>query len=220
MQNIVLIGASGHAKVIIDIIERAGRYRLVGLLDRNKKPGDTLLGYPVLGVEESLRNWQTVYDIVGGIVAIGDNWIRHIVAQKMRSIDPNFRFVTAIHPSASIGKRASIGAGTVIMAGATVNPDSHIGTHCILNTQSSLDHDCSMANFASLAPGAITGGNVHIGTYSAISLGAKLIHGITVGEHSVVGAGSLVLKDIDPYQIAYGSPAKAIRQREKGERYL
>lgn len=220
MEKIVIIGASGHAKVIIDIVEKEKHFAIVGLLDMSRKPGDTLLGYPILGPEESLPEFQAVFGITGGIVAIGDNWIRNKVVEKMRKIQPNFQFVSAIHPSASIGKNVEMGAGTVVMAGAVINPDSKIGRFCILNTRCSLDHDGKMGNFSSLAPGVITGGNVHIGAFSAVSLGANIIHGIKIGAHSVVGAGATVLEDIPDHAVAYGVPAKVTRERKKGEKYL
>lgn len=220
MEKIVIIGASGHAQVIIDIVEQEGRFSIAGLLDMSRKPGETLLGYPILGPEESLPEWQASFGVTGGIVAIGDNWIRHKVVEKIRKIQPNFQFVTAIHPSASLGKEVKIGEGTVVMAGAVINPCSKIGRFCILNTRCSLDHDGVMEDFSSLAPGVTTGGNVQIGAYSAVSLGANLIHGIKVGKHSLVGAGATVLEDIPDYAVAFGVPAKVMREREKGERYL
>jgi sugar O-acyltransferase (sialic acid O-acetyltransferase NeuD family) len=220
MEKIVIIGASGHAKVIIDLVEKEGRYAIAGLLDMSRKPGDTVLGYPILGPEESLLDWQEPLGIVGGIIAIGDNWIRKKVVDKMRKLQANFRFVTAIHPDASIGKEASFGEGTVVMAGAVVNPASKIGNFCILNTRCSLDHDSAMGDFASLAPGVTAGGNVSIGAYSAISLGANIIHGVSIGSHSVIGAGATVLQDMPDYTVAYGVPAVVVRERQKGEKYL
>lgn len=220
MEKIVIIGASGHAKVIIDIVEREKRFTIAGLLDMSRKAGDALLGYPILGPEESLPEWQEVFGIKGGIVAIGDNWIRKKVVEKIRRIDPNFQFVSSVHPHASIGKNVTIGEGTVVMAGAVINPDSKIGRFCILNTGSSLDHDGKMGDFSSLAPGVTTGGNVEIGAHSAVSLGAHIIHGIRIGAHSVIGAGATVLEDIPDYAVAYGVPARVVREREKGEKYL
>lgn len=220
MEKIVIIGASGHAKVIIDLVEKEGRYAIAGLLDISRKPDETVLGYPILGPEESLADWQEPLGITGGIIAVGDNWIRRKVADNMRKIKADFRFVTAIHPDASIGKEVSLGEGTVVMAGAVVNPVSRIGRFCILNTRCSLDHDSFMGDFASLAPGVTTGGNVSIGAYSAISLGANIIHGVSIGSHSVIGAGATVLEDIPDHTVAYGLPAVVVRERQKGEKYL
>jgi acetyltransferase-like isoleucine patch superfamily enzyme len=106
------------------------------------------------------------------------------------------------------------------MPGSILNSDSKIGEHCIINTKASVDHDCAIEDFVSLAPGVILGGNVTIGQHSAISLGTSVIHFIKIAEHIVIGAGSTVLFDIETQVIAYGTPAKMIRKREIGERYL
>lgn len=124
------------------------------------------------------------------------------------------------HPKASIGEEVSIGVRTVVMAGASISPCSSVGRFCILNPNSSRDHDSVLEDFASLAPGATTGGNRRIGHYSAISIGAILVQGIHIGEHTVVGAGSLVMKPIESFVVAYGTPAKAVRDRKHGDKYL
>jgi acetyltransferase-like isoleucine patch superfamily enzyme len=106
------------------------------------------------------------------------------------------------------------------MAGVSINPCSSIGRFCILNTNSSLDHDSILEDFSSLAPGATTGGNCRIGQYSAVGIGAVVIHGIDVGEHTVIGAGSLVMRSMESFVVAYGSPARVIRHRKQEEKYL
>jgi acetyltransferase-like isoleucine patch superfamily enzyme len=106
------------------------------------------------------------------------------------------------------------------MAGTVVNSDSRIGAHCIFNTKASLDHDCVMDDFSSLAPSVTVGGVVRIGAFSAISLGANIIHGRSIGAHTVIGAGALVWSDMPDHCVAYGVPAKMIRLRAEGEKYL
>jgi len=220
MKNIIIIGSSGHAKVIIDIIEREGKYKIVGLVDRYRNIGEQTLGYEVLGDEEDLPHLIKTHSLSGAIVAIGDNFIRAKVVAQVREICPYLTFVSVIHPESSIAKDVSIGEGTVIMAGAIVNSSCSIGRFCILNTNSSLDHDSVMEDFSSLAPRVTTGGSCRIGGYAAISIGAILIHGIHIGEHTVIGAGSTVLKHLESFKVAYGTPAKVIRERNIGEKYL
>ncbi len=169
MDNIVIIGSSGHAKVIIDIVQQEGKYNIAGLLDRYRKVDEQTLGYRVLGKEEDLPELMNVHCCKGAIVAIGDNFIRSKVASRVREICPDLPFVCAIHPKASIATDVSIGEGTVIMAGVCINPCSSVGRFCILNTNSSLDHDSTMEDFASLAPGATTGGNTKSGLYTPLT---------------------------------------------------
>lgn len=220
MDNIVLMGSSGHAKVIIDIVEKEGRYGIVGLIDSFRSVGETTLGYRVLGAELDLPRLVVEYNLGGIIIAIGDNSVRAHAASRVADLCPDLPFVSAVHPNTQIGKDATIGAGTVVMAGAVVNPCCHVGRLCIVNTKASLDHDSVMGDFSSLAPGVTTGGNCRIGRYSAVSIGATLRHGITVGEHCVIGGASFVLKDVESFSVAYGTPARRIRDRQKGDRYL
>jgi sugar O-acyltransferase (sialic acid O-acetyltransferase NeuD family) len=218
MKPIVLIGAGGHAKVVMDIIEKSGVYRIQGLIDQQKPKGTQVYGYEVLGDESILPALQA--EIYGGIVAIGDNWARSRMVSTIQSMAPGFTFITAIHPSAEIARGALIGEGSVVMAGAIVNSDTSIGKHCIVNTKASVDHDCTMGDFSTLAPRATTGAHVTLGDYSVISLGANVVHSIDIGEHTVIGAGATVLSRIESYVVAYGVPAKVIRKRVAGERYL
>ena len=220
MLNIVIVGSSGHAKVVVDIVEKQGHARIAGLIDSFRNIGETTLDYRVLGSEASLPRLAAELGLDGCIIAIGDNGDRAHIAGKVIALCPQMRFVTAIHPAASIGKGVSIGDGTVIMAGAAVNPGCSIGRLCIINTHASLDHDCVMGEFSSLAPGVTTGGNCHIGTHAAVGIGAILRHGVSIGENSVVGAGSTVLKAVGDGIVVYGTPARKIRNRLPGERYL
>jgi sugar O-acyltransferase (sialic acid O-acetyltransferase NeuD family) len=215
MADIIIYGASGHAKVIIDIIEQAGFHKIIGLVDDTGSVNN-LMGYLVardMGVylEQGIR---------AGIVAIGDNWQRCRISTKILSMCKNFEFVTAIHPSVNITRDVIIGDGTVVMSGCNINTCSQIGSQCILNTGSNIDHDCSINDFASIAPGATLGGNVVIGEYSAVGLGASVIQKIVIGPNAVIGAGSVVIKDIPSKCVAFGNPCKFVRRRDVDESYL
>ncbi|MDQ0194113.1 acetyltransferase [Paenibacillus wynnii] len=218
MEKIIVFGAGGHAKAVIDVIEKAGLYEIIGILDSYKAPGSMIYGYEVLGDEQVVFNLGS--QIYGGIIAIGDNWRRSQLVDHMTSLHPEFNFISAVHPSATLAKGTVIGQGCVIMAGAIIGSDTNIGDHCILYSQASVDHDSTLGNFVTFAPHTATGGNVHIGDYSVISIGANIIHSTVIGEHTVIGAGSTVLTDISGYCVAYGTPARIVRARQLGERYL
>lgn len=219
-QPLVIFGASGHAKVILDIAEKQGSWNILGLLDSYRPKGFELLGYSVLGGTEALADLLAAHPDLQVFIAIGDNHNRERIAIELRASYPFIRFATLIHPGAHVARVVSIGEGTVIMPGAVVNNDSRIGEFVIINTNACVEHDGNMEDFSSLAQSVTLGGNCHIGRSSAIAIGATLKHGIQIGEHTVVGAGSLVLENIEPYSVAYGTPAKKVRSREKGERYL
>jgi sugar O-acyltransferase (sialic acid O-acetyltransferase NeuD family) len=214
-----VVGASGHGKVIIDIIEKQGRYTIVGLIDDSKDPGSKLMGYEVLGPQNEITNLVARGRISGGIVAIGHNWVRHQVVESIRDRVPGFCFINAIHPSARIAREVRIGVGVALMAGVSVNPGTRIGDFCYINTNASVDHDNTLGDFSCLQPNAATGGNVRIGAFSTLAMGANVIHGMNIGEHTIVGAGSTVLTDVPDLVVAFGSPSRVIRSRKPEDSY-
>lgn len=220
MKKVLIIGASGHAKVVIDILEKCGEYSIAGLIDTYKPVGEMISGYRILGTENDLPEITAAHDIYGGIITIGDNYTRLKMYEKILSIMPDFLFIKAIHPSVIIGKDVVIGDGTVLIAGSIVNSDSKVGKCAIINTKASLGHDCVMGDFTSLAPGVTVGGNTSIGFCTAVSLGANIIQNIKIGDHVIVGAGATVINHIDNNLLVYGCPAKVIRPVAPGEKYL
>lgn len=220
MKNIVIFGASGHGSVVLDCIEREGKHKVIGFMDSFKKKGIRLNGYTILGSEFDLPLLMEKYNITGGIVAIGDNWIRKSLVERIAKVAPDFEYIYSVHPKAVIGKDVQIGKGTVVLPGAVVESNASIGDFCIVNTNASVGHDGQMGNYSSLAPKCCTGGHLILGRFSAICLGANVIDNITISEHTVVGAGSLVVGNIDSYSVAYGAPARKVRSRSAGEPYM
>jgi sugar O-acyltransferase (sialic acid O-acetyltransferase NeuD family) len=218
---ILLFGASGHAKVALDILRKQDLYIPLGVVVAawDGMPA-TILGLPVLGTDRNLHAIAEAHGVRMGLVAAGDNFARERIVSTIRTMLPDFTFATAIHPSAQVGEDVVIGDGTVVMAGAVINSATRIGQFCIVNSQASVDHDNVLEDFASLAPGVVTGGNVTVRRGAAIGLGASISHAVEIGEHSVVGAGAVVLRAIPPRCIAFGVPARVTRTREPGEPYL
>ncbi len=190
-----LYGASGHAKVIIDLLEECG-IKIEGLIDDNKKLS-CVNGYNVI---------HEFHDNAPLIISIGSNRIRKILACKLQSI-----YGTAIHPKAIVSKRAKIQEGTVVMAGSIIQSDSAIGRHCIINTGASVDHECIIEDYVHLSPHTTLCGNVHIGEGSWIGAGSTVIQGINIGKWCVIGAGSIVSKDIPDGTLYVGNRQNILR---------
>lgn len=208
-EKIFVFGASGHAKVVIDVIERQGLYDIVFLVDDDPAlKGTHFYGYPVIGGKQELLEARV--QICGGIVAIGSNRARIAVAQWLS--DSGFPLVSAIHPFAQLGRGSTVAVGTVIMAGAVINSDTHIGRNVIVNTRASIDHDCIIGDGVHIAPGATLCGTVSVGTGSFICAGATVIPNLTIGNNVIVGAGSTVISNVPDKVIAVGSPAKNMKQ--------
>ncbi|KSA12408.1 acetyltransferase [Maribacter dokdonensis] len=220
MHNVIIFGASGHGSVVLDCLEKEGEYNVIGFVDSYRVKGTIVNGYQVLGSEYDLPFLINRFNVRGGVVAIGDNWTRKLVVDKISKIAPNFNFINTIHPSAKIGKDVLMGCGNVIMPGAIINSNSLIHDFCILNSNSILEHDSVMESYASLAPSSCCGGNVFLGKFSSICLGASLVNGIEIGQHTVIGAGALVVDHFGDNVMAYGSPARIVRKRSVGEPYL
>ena len=220
MENIVLFGAGLHTNYCIDIIKKEGKYNVIGIIDCFKDIGIELFGYKVIGRQEQLKELIVKYHIDGGIITIGDNWSRKIVYDCIKNQVPNFKFVNAIHPSTIIGMNVEFGTGIVIMAGCIINPNAIVGNFCFFATGAHLEHDSKIGDFASISAGSITGGKVNIGKYSAVTLGVVIMDRLSIGENTVVGSGSLVTKDLPDNVLAYGNPARIIRTRKLGEKFL
>lgn len=220
MENIVLFGGGLHAHVCVDIIEKQAKYKIIGIIDSLIEIGSIKYGYPVIGRQEELIELKRKYDFSLGFVAIGDNFDRYYVRNQVLELIPDFKFINAIHPSAVIGRNVELGVGIAIAAGVIINPNSAIKDFCILNTGALLEHDCYMGEFSHLSVGSVTGGKTSIGKFSAVTVGVTIIDRITIGENTVVGSGSVVIKDLPGNVVAFGCPAKVIRKREPGEKFL
>lgn len=218
--EVVIFGASGHAKVTIDILEKSGGFKIIGLLDSNKPAGLDVLGYKVLGGLDYVSTLLKEIHDLKFFIAIGDNWLRYQVFEQLLGAHPQIEFVNAIHPASTIGRNVEMGKGIMVMAGSIVNADTFLGDFTIVNTKSSVGHDSRLQKFSSLAPNTTLGGNVDVGEFSAVSLSASIINGKKVGEHTIIGAGSLLLEDADAFSVYYGIPSKFVRPRERGDNYL
>ena len=191
-----LYGASGHAKVIIDIL-RANQIEINGLVDDNPNVQE-LLGIPVLHQSNGLSLF---------IISIGNNQIRKKIAEQLKT-----SFGKAIHPSAIISPNSMIDEGTVVMQGAIVQSCATIGKHCIINTGASVDHECVIEDYVHISPHATLCGNVHVGEGSWVAAGSVVLPGVKIGKWSVIGAGSVVAKDIPDGVLAVGNRCKVLKK--------
>lgn len=219
-ENLVLFGGGHQVTYTIDIIEKEGKYNIIGIIDSKADIGQIIFGYPVIGRQNELNTLIEKHAIDCGLITIGDNWSRKIVCDDIIRQCSNFRFANAIHPSVIIGSNAVLGKGVVAMAGCIINTNATIGDFCFFATGAQIEHDCIIDDYASISAGTITGGKVHIGKFSAVTLGVTIVDRVSIGENSVIGSGSLVTGNIPANVLAYGSPAKVIRAREQGEKFL
>lgn len=193
-----LFGASGHAKVILDIL-KSNNINVECLIDDNNLIFE-LSGLMVI---------HNRVDLNPIIISVGDNSARKSIANRLKG-----PFGTAVHTSAIISNTASIGCGTVIMHGAIIQAETQIGEHCIVNTAASIDHECKIADFVHISPHATLCGNVCVGEGAWVGAGSVIIPGVKIGKWCVIGAGAVVVKDIPDGCTAVGAPAKIIKIKE------
>lgn len=190
-----LYGASGHAKVIISILETLNKK--INTIYDDRAPF-SLLNYSVLPFDK---------DFTGEfIISVGNNRTRRKLAKRLKI----GTFATIIHPSAVIDKRVEIAHGTVIMAGVAINVDTKIGKHSIINTSATIDHDCEIGIYTHISPNATLCGHVKIGKGSQVGAGAVVLPNISIGEWCIIGAGAVVTKDVPDRTTVVGNPAKIL----------
>ena len=197
----IIIGAGGHGVVVADILKKR-RYQILGFLDDGIESGTQIFGSTILGKISDCINYPEATFIIG----IGHNETRKAIAEKY-----SINFGTAIHPTATIGGECQIQRGTVIMAGAIVNPRTKIGMHCIINTNAGIDHDNQINNYTHISPNVTTGGDVIIGECSHVGIGSTIKNGIKICPNTTIGAGAVVVKDIEIAGTYIGIPATILR---------
>jgi len=197
----ILIGASGHAKVIIDILEKMDD-EVAYLVDANPEIKE-LAGYEVIADSTFEPSEDEEY-----IISIGSNTIRKRIVEQRK-----LKFGWAIHPTAILGDDVSVGQGTVVMAGAIVNSSTQIGNHCIINTSASVDHDCRIGDYVHISPNATLCGSIEVGEGTQIGAGATVIPNIKIGKWVTVGAGAVIVRDVPDFSTIVGNPGRIIKTK-------
>lgn len=198
-KKVMIIGASGHGKVIADIIHQSGD-KVMGFLDDDPTKKE-IHQIPVLGKIEDIQKYKNNFCF---IIGIGDNQIRKEIAES----NPALNYYTAIHPTAVIGEGVRIGNGTAVMAGVVINVDADIGEHCIINTAAVIEHDCIIGDYTHVSPQACLCGNVHVGEECHIGAGVTVINNLSICLKCTIGIGAVVVSNIEKQGIYIGNPAK------------
>lgn len=202
MQQVIIIGASGHGKVVADTILQSGD-RVRGFLDDNPELGESFIGFPVLGTVDQFVD----YPDAKFVVAIGNAKIREKIVEKLAGVS----WYTAIHPRAVISSLdTSIGEGAVVMADAVINAGARIGKHCIINTGAVVEHDNRIEDFAHISVGAKLAGTVHVGKGTWVGIGAAVKNNVEICEECMIGAGAVVVGDVCKPGTYIGIPAKRV----------
>lgn len=209
-ERLVIFGAGGHAKVIIDAVERQRIYEVALLVDADpSRVGTSVLGHEVQ--EEALGFEALSEGIRHAIVAIGNNEIRRRIADIARG--KGLTLATVIHPGSVVARSAQLGAGTLVMPGAIINADARVGANVIVNTGAVIEHDCRIGDDVHIGPHATLCGGVAVGAGSLIGAGATVLVGVSIGQGVLVGAGSTVLAGVPDGARVAGSPCRPLESK-------
>lgn len=213
-RKILLIGAGGHCKVVLDLLLRIKEYEIAGIIDLEGRLGSKVFEVPVIGTDGDLPRFfkSGIKHCFISVGSIGDPRLRvklYNLAKKSGFVLPNL-----ISHDALVSHLVSLGEGNFIAPGVIINASSRIGSNCIINTGAIIEHDCNIGNFVHLSPGSVLSGGVSIGNYSHIGTGSLIIQNVKIGEKVIIGMGSVVTKNISKGMVAYGSPCKEKKSNE------
>lgn len=214
--RVVVVGAGGHGRVVLDILVQGGQFHVVGFLDSNPQlHGRRMDGVPVLGDMSVLPRLRDEWGVCGAVVAIGDNGVRRAFAQQIE--DGGLELINAIHPSANLARNVNLGRNIVIAAGALVCAHCQVGDSVILNTGCIVDHESMIGTAAHICPGARLAGRVTVEPGAFIGIGATVVQSVRIGYEAVVGAGAVVIRDVPPMATVVGVPARIVKDLGRSE---
>lgn len=208
MEDIILLGLGGHAHSVVDSIEQAGKYNIIGFLDTQEMQGKYYRDYTVLGTDDALKKY---YDsgirnafVTIGFMGHGD--IRNQLHERLKDI--GYEVPNVIDSSAVVSKSAKLADGIFVGKNAVINANAKIETMCIINTGVIVEHDCVIEEFSHVAVGSVLCGGVTVGKHTLIGANATVIQERIIGSHCIIGAGTVVSKDIQDNRICYGAMEK------------
>lgn len=207
--DVVIIGAGGHGRVVLDIVRAAGEQNPVGFIDADEaRAGGSVDGVKIIGAINLLPR-LVKQGITGAIVAIGDNRVRVSYAEAV--VSAGLELISAVHPTASTSPSVRIGRNVVVGPGAIITAEAQIGDSAIINSGAVVEHECRIGKGVHICPGALLGGRVEAGAGAFVGLGARVIPCMKIGQGAIVGAGAVVIRDVPEFATVVGVPAKVVK---------
>jgi len=195
---ILLVGAGGHARACIDVIELEGRFAIAGLVGLPEEVGGEVLGYPVLGTNQDLGRLKETYP--NALVTVGQIKSPETRIHLFELLGAQgFSQPAIVSPKAYVSHHASLGSGSIVMHGALVNAGARVGQNCIINSQALIEHDAVIEDHCHISTGARVNGGARVGQGGFVGSGSVLREGIVLGEQCLVGMG-LAVRNSHPAQ--------------------
>ena len=215
MSGLLVIGAGGHGRVVADAAEESAAWNRIAFLDDRFPEVEDSGGWPVVGVATPSERWLSEFPAV--IVAVGDNRIRLQLARRFAKL--GYKVPNVVHPTAYVGRRVEIGAGSVLLAQSAINVGARVGEACIVNTAAVIEHDCVLGDGVHVSPGAALAGAVDIGDCAWVGIGASVKQEVRIGADAIVATGAAVVRDVAVGRTAGGVPARLLGRGEEGKRW-
>jgi sugar O-acyltransferase (sialic acid O-acetyltransferase NeuD family) len=211
MEDLIILGAGGTSRDIADTVDDINRverrWNLLGFLDDDvAKIGKMVVGLPVLGPIDCAKQYTA--RLIIGVAREDDPWRRRTILARLAL--PLERFATIIHPSATVSRRAKIGAGTAILQNTVIATDIIIGDHVLILYNATISHDSVIEDFVTMAPGSLIAGSVRLCAGVYLGAGSQVINDATVGEAALVGLGAVVIRDVVSGDTVFGNPARPL----------
>lgn len=209
--KLILIGGGGHCKVCIDVIEQAEQFEIVGILDVAELLGTNVLDYQIIGTDQDINKYvELEYSFLITVGQIKSATLREKLFNKLR--ENNAEIATIVAPSAYVSEYSKIGAGSIVMNQVVINAGVTIGDNCILNNKCDIEHDSIIGNHTHISTGAIINGNCKVGNGVFVGSNATIANQIIIEDRAVIGAGSVVINNVNISDIQAGNPAKSIKK--------
>ena len=205
-KEVIILGAGGHSKVVIDMLRKDKQYSIMGIIDTSKEK--EFMGFPILGDDTHLEKLFQE-GVRYAFVAVGSNKVRKKLSDQLKSI--GYILIKVVSENAILSEYSQIGSGSVIMPGAIINACATIGDGCIINTGATVDHDTFIGEYTHIAPGTHISGSSKIGKSCFLGVGTNVVDSISIGDNVMVGAGSTVIRDLKSDCTVVGTPAKVIK---------
>jgi len=216
--KVVIVGAGGHGRVVLDVLVQAGEHDIVGFVDSNAAlVGRRVDGKLVHGDVDTLPRLRDECGVGAAVVAIGDNGIRRDFADRIERM--GFILINAVHPSANLARNVTLGSNIVIAAGTLACAHCHIGDSVILNTGCIIDHETMIGPGTHVCPGARVAGRVNVEAGAFVGIGATVIQSLRIGYEAIIGAGAVVIRDVAPMTTVVGVPAREIKDTPDPEQF-
>lgn len=209
VEKIIIIGGGGHAKVLISVIKKNSFFEIAGYVDIYDH--GTILDVQYLGNDFRLNEIfsKGIINAAIGIGQINVTQKRFDIVQNIKKI--GFTLPAIVSKDSIVNEDVLIEEGAQIFDGSVINSGTRIGRFSIINTKSTVEHDCNIGNFCHIAPCAVLCGGVEIGDFSMIGSNAVVVQYKKIFSSCLIGAGSVVPEDISEKGVYIGNPARKLR---------